>query len=137
MKRDDGARARAYQLLAARGIEAEVVVGDVAEDGLRAAGEDGLVIGHEVVRSSDHLVAGLDTRGQQRDVQGRRAGGGGHHLPLLQFQEAADLLLEGLGERSHAEPPDVEGVRHRLDRVHADGGLEDGDAAHSQRTAQS
>ena len=125
VQRHDRLRPRPQQRGRLVGVETERRVLDVAEHRRRAGRDDRLVIGDEVERRRDDLVAAAHAGRQQAQVQGGGAGVGRQHVARVEAQEARQPVLEGLSHRAHAEPAGVQRVHHRLDRVEADVRLED------------
>ena len=111
MDRDDASGAPGDPLFERLGIDHQVGGVDVDEDRRGAGQPDRRDRRDAGVRNRDHLVAGTDPEGQERQVQGGGAGGDGD--AVAGADEVGELPFEGLGLGAENELPGTQHPSHR------------------------
>ena len=84
------------------GVDVEIALADIAEDGRGAAVLDHVGGRGPGDRARDHLVARADADREQREVERRRAGGDGEHV--LGLEVLGHALLEQRRPRAGRQP---------------------------------
>src|SRR5579875_272627 len=118
------------KLLGLVAIDSEVVVANVAHHRRSAVGDNRLMVRHVIEGSGDDFVPRPDPGSRERDMEGGGAGAGRDHVPLLEFEDRGDALLELFGQRAHTEPADVKRVGQVLESIYANVRYEYGNRFH-------
>ena len=107
---------------AARGIgdiEVAIARADIAGDGCRACGRDGLKGGDKGECGHEDFVAGADAAGLQGEVEG--GGACGYGGDFASAEVFAEIFFKRLGIRSHTEQAAMEHGRDTAGFSGADG----------------
>jgi hypothetical protein len=115
---DDRLRPVRDQLGDAIGVDVEVGVAHVREDGRRARVDDDVGRRRPGDRGRDHLVARPHADREQREVERRRSGG--HRQHVLGLDELREAPLELGRARSGRQPARAQRLGDRLDLLVAD-----------------
>jgi len=123
MHRDHRARRRRARGRGRVGVDGRGLGIDVDRHGNSTRRAHGRCSRHGGERRHDHLVAGTDAEGEQRDAE--RLGAGGDRNRVAPSERGRELALEGLGLGTEQDAPRCEHARAGLGEL----GLERSEAA--------